>query len=182
VVLGSISLAQTVKKPKTTLRSGLLHLCCWAAVAVAAIMDIRLMFNTLIIREHGLWIKSIEKILLGKQSPLGWESYFSEQSVLWHSPVRLFASTDRQLLTAVLFILALYLWVRYPRSDGGDVFQWINKWMAYLCLVLLAFPKMYSGSGFLVNFLLLVLAICIIAGWSRASARETELERGTQKP
>jgi hypothetical protein len=61
--------------------------CCWAAVAVAAIMDVRLMFNNIIITDHGTWLRGVETCLYGGTNSPGWENFFhSKDAILLQPP------------------------------------------------------------------------------------------------
>src|SRR5205823_7343786 len=55
-------------------------LCFWAAVAVAAIIDVRLMFNAVIIADLGKWVQTLEGAVLPRDIK-GWEQLFSESQL-----------------------------------------------------------------------------------------------------
>ncbi len=180
-VLGSISLSQIVdaKRRLAMLSSGVLLLCCFVSVAVAAVIDTRLMFNTVIIRDHGRWIASVEGLLLGEQPPVrGWESFFADESVLWDVPITLLVSVDRQLLTVLLFVVALYLWNKQPGLHGDHGLRYTFLSMAYMCLGLVALPGLYNGQAFAVTLALLLVAVAVVAAWHPGRHREA----GTPAP
>ena len=103
--------------PGTITRSPYVALCLWTAVAVAAIMDARMVFNVNIINELGGWVYTIESSVLPPFQ--GWEHFYAQSKFKTSlaSPLLLI---DRQLLTWVLFIVAFFLFVVEPSIKSED--------------------------------------------------------------
>jgi len=85
---------------------------CWAAIAISAVVDVRMQVNLAIIRDLGIWVKSLEDAIL-VSGVKGWETYFHESPLLTnaYSPLML---TDRQLLTWLLYVVTVYWFVFKP--------------------------------------------------------------------
>jgi hypothetical protein len=107
------------KSLTTLLRSPTAAALCWAAVGVAAIVDVRLLFNIQIIGELGAWVRTVEHALLPRKMP-GWEEFFQTRSVLWTSPVSPLLRIDRQLLTWALYLTVYYAFAIRARHDQKD--------------------------------------------------------------
>jgi hypothetical protein len=146
VVLGSVFFS---KKENGRIKiTSLRVFCFWAAVAVAAVMDIRLMFNNIIILDHGKWIAIMENHYLSgngfnainnSATLPGWENFFKTNCIIFGHPQAAFTFTDRQLLTSILFILALYL-SAYFMEDGKKRDVVLIKGFAIGSLFLIAWP------------------------------------------
>ena len=131
-------------KNKATL-AVILVSCSWAAVAVAAVMDVRLMFNNIIIVEHGKWIRGVENIFFaGNTNAPGWEHFFNKHAIMLNPPHAAFLFTDRQLLTNILFIVALFLSF-YLKEEKDNEHTGLFKAAAIGCLILIACPELYLG-------------------------------------
>jgi len=203
IVLGSVGLAQSSfgRRPygkeisqgneDANLKTDALILCCWAAVAVAGIIDMRLVFNSVIIKDHGQWIQLVEESILGQtQAVVGWETYFSKQSILWERIQSMMILMDRRLLTFVLFVTALY--ISFSKSDmtfesserqsgkriGLEGHLW---WLIGFCLGLMALPDLYAGLNlFLVNSIVLLIALEFAIRWSRKATVQNLADRGNE--
>jgi hypothetical protein len=117
-------------------------ICCWVAVAIAAIIDVRLMFNTTIIGTLGGWIKTLEDGIIGPQLGIaGWETYYHEHSVFFQPYVAPWNPTDRRLLTTVLFVVVLALTLRsYAKANQTIALPTSIRFVMQLCLLLMALP------------------------------------------
>jgi hypothetical protein len=118
-------------------------ICCWAAVAVAAIIDVRIFFNTSLIAEAGEWVKRTEQILLASSGFLGWEQSLA-RSRLRDSSITPWLFADRQLLTWVLYVVTLGIFV--PR--GNDTPSKRVQKMAFLGVSLCTFLFFLAGLYF----------------------------------
>ncbi len=90
--------------------------CCWAAVAVAAIIDVRIFFNANLIIEAGAWIRELEGFLLSRTGLPGWENHLAESNLIT-SDLRPLIFIDRQLLTWTLYVVTLGIFV--PRRNDS---------------------------------------------------------------
>lgn len=81
----------------------------WVAAIMAALIDARIQFNAYLMGQLGGWIAMIETSLLANPD-VGWEHYIAAATFRtgWHGP---FVALDRQLLTLMMFGLALFFGV-----------------------------------------------------------------------
>ena len=114
--------------------SAYLFFCC--AIAVSAILDVRMLFNLNIIIELGGWVHSLETHIL-TSGITGWETYYKESKLLntWASPILLM---DRQLLTWVLYIATVYQFIIHTENSAKSH---IAPFL--ICLVLFSFVGQY---------------------------------------
>lgn len=89
-------------------------LCCWIAVCVCQIIDIRLQSNTRVIMDIGLWVRNCLETCLVGTPIVGWETYFSEMGH-HKGPFSLLLNMERQLFTWVLFVLTVFVFVYMPK-------------------------------------------------------------------
>jgi hypothetical protein len=139
--------------------------CLWATVAVAAIMDVRMTFNTVIISNLGGWGNNLEEALLGSTQALGWEHYFHAHSILFEKPLTMVQLIDRELLTWVLFVVALadsVLAIKPADADNRGLWMEIGRPASALCLFLSALTGLRSELWWVH---LLWAGICVLLIW-----------------
>jgi hypothetical protein len=170
-VLGSVFFSRLVRPQDSLNPTPVMVLCGWAAVAVAAIMDVRLMFNNIIIGDRGAWIRSLEGLFLSPEgNSAGWEHFFHKNSILWQRPQADFVFTDRQLLTCILFIMALFLSsFSTPHHERSHLK--LFKAAAMGCLMMISLPGVYQVLNWqncipvLPHFVLIVFGFFCIYFW-----------------
>ena len=138
---------------------------------VAAIMDVRIMFNVVLIGNLGDWIRGLEAVILQEpQSMMGWELYLRSKSVLFSPEVLPWLPMDRRLLTSVLFLVALY--VSTYASKRFNKMAWLA---ASMCLLVMALPGFYEGHGWL-HVIIAGIGISLLSlrDWSSKSAISAE--------
>ncbi|WP_455211505.1 hypothetical protein [Kaarinaea lacus] len=143
----------------------------WAAVAVSAIMDARMVFNMNIISELGHWVCTVEAH--ASNSFEGWEHYIAN-SELRKSIASPFLLIDRQLLTWVLYIVAFFLFtVEHSKqnadpedSDAALAVLRISMYANPLCYVLFGFVGIhfyYDETSKIVSYFLLLVVLTVIS-------------------
>jgi hypothetical protein len=148
---------------------------CWGAVAVSAIIDVRTFFNVNLIREAGVWVRSLEGRMTSGTVP-GWEQALAG-SGLWSSAAAPFIVLDRQLLTWALYIVTLYIFVPRDLSNNLSRHQELLKIAAHalpICILLFGIVGLnyYFGKDYwlfshgLLTVVLAVGSVFWLQGWS----------------
>ena len=144
---------------------------CWAAIAISAVVDVRMQVNLAVIRDLGIWVNSLEDAIL-VSGVKGWETYFRESPLLTnaYSPLML---TDRQLLTWLLYVVTVYWFVLKPEQpDKANLFPFL------LCLLLFGFVGLHfyyripNGFVFYIPSFVAVTVISCLACYFLLNARE----------
>lgn len=97
-------------------RTEITALVAWAAVAVAALTDLRLMANQIFVITLGTWVRRYEELQLGASAvSLGWETHLSDSllSRSFYPQLRI----SSQILTALLFCVAAGIFLLQPYSS-----------------------------------------------------------------
>ena len=125
-VLGVMLYAHELRgKPieESSFRSSWAAMCCWAAVVVSAIVDVRRQFNSDVILQLGDWVKSIEGHLL-TAGVAGWEQYVGSESSLWNSRLFPVLRLERELVTWATYLLCTTMFViRHSDQDSERLLQ-----------------------------------------------------------
>ncbi len=135
---------------------------CWAAIAVSAIVDVRMLVNLDIIKDLGGWVHCLENNIL-TSGVKGWETYFANSPLLssgW-SPLLLM---DRQLLTWVLYVFTIFSFVIYKnRAFENHLLPFL------LCILLFGFVGLHfyfrveNGFWFYIPFFIVITTISCFA-------------------
>jgi len=114
----------------------------WAAVLVAALVDLRIAANQRMIVALGGWVRRYESLRLGEQaSALGWETYL--KGLGFHPAVRL----SGQVLTALLFGFAAALFFRKSSGKSDDDTALLSGAGAALSVVIMTATAMRFRLG-----------------------------------
>lgn len=161
------------------IHSPLVAACCWAAVVVSAIVDIRRQFNVNVMIQLGTFVKAIEGRMLPPEVA-GWEQWISETKSLWKSCLYPVLRTERELLTYSLFLLCIFMFKPATRAKD-DVFFRLASFFGTVALILfglysLQFHYQY-GWHFWYCFLVTGLSIASLWGWLFLRPEEDQLSR-----
>jgi hypothetical protein len=109
--------------------------CCWAAVLVGAVIDIRRQFNVDVMVQLGTWVHQVEDLLL-PDAILGWEQ-FIPTSELWSSPIYALLRLERELVTWILFVVTVAMFV--PNRGEKPDFLLLRLSRLFCCLSMFLF-------------------------------------------
>ncbi len=169
-VLGVILYAQqkSTTAAESPIRSTWAALCCWAAIVVSAIVDLRRQTNVDAIAQLGNWVGSIESQFL--PGPIGWEHYVADRNPFWSSPFYPLLRVERELLTWALYLLAIMLFVPHRDDEDAKAIDGIARLFGSVTFVLfglyaLHFHYQRPPGGWLYSLGCTVLGILLMQWW-----------------
>jgi hypothetical protein len=109
--------------------------CCWAAVLVGAVIDIRRQFNVGVMVQLGTWVHWVEDLML-PSDVLGWEQ-FIPTSQLWSSTLYPLLRLERELVTWILYVVTLTMFV--PNRDEQPDLLLLRLSRLFCCLSICLF-------------------------------------------
>ena len=175
-VLGVILYAQqkSTTPPESPIHSTWAALCCWAAIVVSAIVDLRRQTNVDAIAQLGNWIGSIESRLLPGST--GWEQFIAAQNPFWGSRFYPLLRLERELLTWALYLLAITLFVPHRGDEDVRVTDVIARLFGSVTFLLfglyaLHFHYQQPPGGWLYALSCTVLGILLLQWWIGFSKR-----------
>jgi hypothetical protein len=137
----------------------------WGAVAVAAILDLRLQLNTQIIVDHGQWVRTLEQgDLLPPLGTKGWEDFYASSPVRTdqHKLLSLLLNLDRPLLKWLLFVVTLYACIISRQEDHHPELLAVSKYAMPVCFLLFGLSSL-SHYSMRITSLSAVLVITILS-------------------
>ena len=84
--------------------------CSWVAVAICAVIDIRIQHNSHIVGLLGEWIRSMEFCLFPSFNT-GWERFANKLNI---KPIILLLFVDRAIFSIVLYAITMHIFLYMP--------------------------------------------------------------------